>query len=438
MLAFWIVATLMLVVAVAIVLIPLLRHRPLAGPTSVEANLEVLRGQRRELEADVAAGLLPAQARDEALAELVERARSDLEPETAAPAGSAHPPWALVSVIAVVIPAVALGLYLAVGTPAATGGVPSAGAEAPVHNAQMNDMVNALAKKVRERPDDAEGWSLLARSMGSMGRFQESAEAYEHLAKLAPGDAQVLADWADALGMAQGRNLQGRPSQIVNQALAADPANPKALALAGTIALDAGDYPAAQKHWQALAAQVPPGSPDAEQVASILEEVRQRAAAAGKPLPASAPPKALAQAAPAKPVANVAAAAAPAPAMPAPKAAAAAGKDVSGSVALSPAMASQVAGNETVFIFARAENGPRVPLAVIRTNAKELPMKFALDDSQAMAPGMTISSVEALRVEARISKSGNPMAQPGDLVGTSGPVKPGTRDVKVVVDKVVP
>lgn len=436
MLAFWIVATLMLVVAVAIVLIPLLRSRSLAGPTSVEANLEVLRGQRRELEADVAAGLLPAKARDEALAELVERARSDLEPERAPSAGSANPPWALVSVIAVLIPAVALGTYLAVGTPAATGGVPTANAEAPVHNAQMNDMVDALAKKVRERPDDAEGWSLLARSMGSMGRFQEAAEAYEHLAKLVPGDAQVLADWADALGMAQGRNLQGRPTQIVNQALAADPANPKALALAGTIALDSGDFAAAQKHWQALAAQVPPGSPDADQVASILEEVRQRAAAAGKPLPASAPPRAMAQAAPAKPVASVAAAAVPAPAAPAPKAAA--GKDVSGSVALSPAMAAQVAGNETVFIFARAENGPRVPLAVIRTNASALPMKFALDDSQAMAPGMTISSVEALRVEARISRSGNPMAQSGDLVGTSGPVKPGTRDVKIVVDKVVP
>lgn len=434
MLVFWIVATLMMVVAVGIVLIPLLRPRPLAGPSAVEANLEVLRGQRRELEADVAAGLLPAQARDEALAELVERAQADLEPETVIPADPGKTPWALVSVIAVLIPVVALGTYLKVGSPMAASGVPSVAAESPGHSAQMAEMVDALGKKVRERPDDAEGWSLLARSLASIGRFKESAEAYEHLAGIVPGDAQVLADWADALGMAQGRNLAGRPADIVQKALAADPTNGKALALAGTIALDANDFPAAQKYWGALAAQVPPGSPDAQQVNAILDEVRQRAAAAGKPLPAE-PPKVVAQSAP---KAMPAPPAAPAKSAAAAPAAAPAGKNVTGSVALAPAVSAQVAGNETVFIFARAENGPRVPLAVIRATVKELPLQFALDDSQAMAPGMTISSFEQVRIEARVSKSGNVQAQPGDLVGASAPVKPGARDVKVVVDKVVP
>jgi cytochrome c-type biogenesis protein CcmH len=111
---------------------------------------------------------------------------------------------------------------------------------------------------------------------------------------------------------------------------------------------------------------------------------------------------------------------------------------VSGSVAIAPAIAGKLSGTETVFILARAEGGPRTPLAVIRAVARELPMKFALDDSQAMAPGVNISSASAVRIEARVSRTGNVIPQSGDLVGTSAPVKPGARDVKIVVDQVVP
>jgi cytochrome c-type biogenesis protein CcmH len=111
---------------------------------------------------------------------------------------------------------------------------------------------------------------------------------------------------------------------------------------------------------------------------------------------------------------------------------------VTGSVALAPEIASRVSGGETLFIFARSEGGPRVPLAVVRATASELPMKFALDDSQAMAPGVNLSSAQSVRIEARVSRSGNAAPQPGDLAGTSAVVKPGARDVKIVIDKVVP
>jgi len=109
-----------------------------------------------------------------------------------------------------------------------------------------------------------------------------------------------------------------------------------------------------------------------------------------------------------------------------------------GSVALSPGVAAKVNGAEHLFILARAEGGPRVPLAVVKVRADALPYQFALDDSQAMAPGMNISSFPEVRIEARISRSGDVKPQPGDLVGTSDVVKPGTRGVKVLVDKVVP
>ncbi len=409
MVVFWILAVSMTLAALAFVLVPLLRARPAAAPTALDANLDVLRAQRREIDADVARGLLPADARDEALAELVDRAEQDLAP-VAAGAARGGMAWWTAGIAAVAIPALAFGLYLFTGTPSASDPVAVVAADGPIDDQKIQAMVENLARKVRERPDDAQGWALLARSMAALGRFKESADAYATLVRLAPGDAQVLADYADALGMAQGRTLAGRPGELALEALRIDPTHKKALALAGTAALDRGDFATARMHWQKLAAQLPPGSADEKQVQAILGEISGRAATAQAPAAGTVP-------------------------------AAAAGVvagSVTGLVSLAPALAGQVTGAETLFIYARAEGGGRMPLAIVRARARELPRRFALDDSQAMAPGMTISSAQAVRIEARISRSGNAMPQPGDLAGASAVVKPGARDVKIVVDKVLP
>jgi cytochrome c-type biogenesis protein CcmH len=412
----------MAALAVLFVVVPLLRARAASGPSEVEANLEVLQGQRREIEADIAAGALPADSRDEALAELVGRAATDLAPAPAA-AASAGKPWPAAVAAGVAIPVVAFGLYLAIGSPNAMDPLVMAAASGKLEDHQIVEMVDSLAAKMKERPDDATGWSLLARSLSSLGRFKESAEAYEKLAKLTPGDPQVLADYADILAMAQGKRLAGKPEALIRQALEIDPKHPKALALAASAAADAGDLPASLQYCQRLADSLPPDSEDGREVAQIIAQLRQQAEGTGVKLP---PPQAPA-----------ATAAAPKPA-PAAAASAAPIQSVSGSVAIAPAIAGKLSGAETVFILARAEGGPRTPLAVIRAVARELPMKFALDDSQAMAPGVNISSASAVRIEARVSRTGNVIPQSGDLVGTSAPVKPGARDVKIVVDKVVP
>jgi cytochrome c-type biogenesis protein CcmH len=408
---FWILAVSMTAVALAFVLVPLLRPRPVAGPSPTEANLEVLRSQRREIEADVANGTLPREARSEALEELVGRAQADLAQSEVPVPRVARRPWVVAAVAAVGIPALAFGVYLAVGNPKALNPI-LATPPSQVTDQQIVAMVEGLARKVKDRPDDAQGWALLARSMAALGRFPEATEAYEHLAKLQPGDPNVLADWADSLAMVQGQSLKGRPTELVQQALRIDPHHRKALALAGSAALDAGDYEASLRYWNTLATLIEPGSRDEQQLREVVAEVRQRAAAAGKPLPD----------APAEPV----------------RAASATGKNVTGSVSLAPALAAKVSGGETLFIYARAEGGSRMPLAIVKTSAKELPMKFTLDDSQAMAPGMNISSAKAVRIEARVSRSGTAMPQSGDLVGTSPVVQPGAHDVNIVLDKVVP
>jgi cytochrome c-type biogenesis protein CcmH len=421
MAVFWILAVLMTGVALAFVLVPLLRPRPPAGPSADDANLAVLRGQRSEIESDVASGVLPPESRDEALAELVSRAEQDLQAGTKAPETNPKRPWAIAASAAVAIPALAIGLYVVLGSPVALEPQPAAAkADAPFSDHQIVEMVESLAKKVRERPDDAQGWSLLARSLGALGRYDQAAEAYAHLAKLVPGDASLLADYADALAMSRGRNLAGQPYDLVKAALKIDPKHQKALALAGTAALNEGDFATSMRYWETLAAQLTPGSEDEARVRSVLEEIRGRAAAAGKPLP------------------NARVASTPRQANPPQKAAATAGTTVSGTVTLGASVAGKVGASDTLFIFARAQNGPRIPLAVLRGSPKELPKAFQLDDSMAMAPGMQLSSTPEIRVEARISKSGNAVPQPGDLVGTSTVVKPGARDVKIVIDRVLP
>ncbi len=424
MAVFWLLAVLMTAIALAFVLVPLLRGRSVAGPGALAANLAVLRGQRHEIESDVANGVLPESERDAAMNELVERARDDLASQEAAPAPRASQPWIAVASVAVAIPALSFGLYAWLGAPAALAPPAPTHESGKLDDLQIAAMVENLAKKVRERPDDARGWALLARSMAALGRYDESAQAYEHLSQLVPDDASVLADYADALGMAQGRSLAGKPYELVKKALVIDPQHRKALALAGTAAMDAGDFKGALGYWQALAATTDPGSQDEQDVIALLDDLRQKAAAAGKPLPGAAP---IARAAPPAKIAQAPAATG-----------ASTGKALTGSVSIAPSVASKMKPSDTLFVFARAENGPRMPLAVVRTTAASLPLKFSLDDSMAMAPMARLSGASAVRIEARVSRSGNALPQSGDLLGTSAVVKPDAHDVNIVIDKVVP
>jgi cytochrome c-type biogenesis protein CcmH len=441
MVTFWLVAALLVAAALAFVLLPLLRSRSRSGPTLREANLAVLRGQRQEIENDVALGVLPRESRESALAELAARAEEDLTAAEAAFSAPTGRPWAVAAIFGVLIPAGAVGLYLWVGAPEATDPQRLAAlkADAPPGDHQIEEMVQALEEKMKGRPDDAEGWLLLARSYAATGKMQKAAEAYARVAKLVPNDANILADYADALGASRGRNLSGEPTEIVMRALKADPTHPKALALAGTAKLNSGEFAESLTYWERLYAVVAPGSGDANQVREIIEDVRARAAAAGKPLPPSkalaaapaAPAPAAAGKAPHPPMGTAAASADKAPA-------AVPGKSVSGTVKLAPALAGKVTATDTLFIYARAETGSRIPLAILRGGAGELPKAFELDDSMGMTPTARLSATPSVVIEARVSKAGGAVAQPGDLIGTSAPVAPGAKGVAIVIDRAVP
>jgi cytochrome c-type biogenesis protein CcmH len=222
-------------------------------------------------------------------------------------------------------------------------------------------------------------------------------------------DAVLLADYADALALKNGRNLDGEPMKMVDRALKIEPKNLKALSLAGTNAFQKKDYAGAVKYWEQVIQVGPPNNSLVEQVLPALTEARElaglppidRLATVGK--------------APTPPI----------------------GLTLTGTVTLASALAQDAKPDDTVFIFARAVDGSRMPLAILQKKVKDLPFKFTLDDSMAMSPESTLSKAVNVTVGARISKSGNAMPQKGDLTGQSVAVPAGSKDVAIEIKETV-
>ena len=425
---FWALALALVLATLAALVVPLLRSRARReGPADDDASAAVYRDQMRQLDADVAAGVINADERAVAEAEIVARLGTELS-ATAQPAAAtaSRAPWIVAIAIVAIVPAAALVAYLAVGNPQA---LDASGARPRMTESEVVSMVERLAQRMKSDPSDPQGWLLLGRSWSALQRYQESADAYAEAVARMPGNADALADWADALGMAQGRKLAGKPTEIIGQALAADPSHPKALALAATAAMERGDNKAAIRYWQSLLALVPPGSEDAQGIAATIVEL------GGTPA-TGAPPATGASSTPGSSSAPAPAAAAR-PAAP-PTEVASARSRITGRVEIAPALAARVPPDATLFVYARAAQGSRMPLAIVRRAARELPFEFALDDSMAMAPGATISSAREVVVEARVSASGGATAAPGDLSGVSAAITPGTGGVRITIDRVVP
>src|SRR5215831_15472100 len=241
--------------ALLFIVLPLARHAARAAESRDAVNAAVYRDQLRELEADVQAGTLAPDQRDKAREEIEARLAADLGKSEPA-AGSTGSSRGAAIALGIAVPFCALAIYLTVGTPRALSPEAEAGADPHGMTAQQFEtMVGRLAARMKERPDDVEGWMMLGRSYAVLGHFPESSAAYAKAVALAPNDAQLLADYADSLAMAQGRTLKGEPENVLKRALAADPNNVKALVLAGTAAFDRNDKAGAARYWErALAA----------------------------------------------------------------------------------------------------------------------------------------------------------------------------------------
>lgn len=442
---FWWLTALLVLLALAFVLWPLVR-RPADPFASSAANL---RAQLQTLELAERDGLLSA---DDA-AERRTKLKAQLLALLDAPAQAAQRaalPLPTVLVLAIALPLLTVILYRQFGTPHAFlfGTHASASRDAAASNTSsvapatdgsappdLRAAAQALATRLADRPDDVEGWTLLARTWQELGEFEQARDAFARVYALRPDDADVLTDYAQALGLASNpRSLLGQPRELLERALELKPAHQRAMWLYGYALRQAGDLQGTLKQWDRLLELLPEGS---SEVVSLTEQINVVRRELGQPL---LPVPTVIGTAPTGQAAASAAPATPAPAGPAPDAAdAASGASLQVRVELDPALAAKVSPNDVLYVFARAEAGPPMPLAISRVSAGQLPYSVSLDDSMAMTPALKLSTFPKVIVGARISKSGNAQASSGDLQGFSAAItQPSSAEVRVVIAEVVP
>ncbi|PZO11111.1 MAG: c-type cytochrome biogenesis protein CcmI [Burkholderiales bacterium] len=393
--------------------------KPDQQPAS-QVNLALLREQRARLETELADGTLSQDEYTQAQNELARRVLQESAPVERNRQTSRR--TATAAALLLVVPVLAIGLYAYLGEPDAVRyEAELAKSQGDVSNEDLDAMVRQMTQQLESKPPgqavDAPAWEMLARAHASRQRYADADKAYQRALELTPDNPNLLADRADLLSLLQGQSADGEPMRLVNRALAIDPGHPKALALAGSAAYGRQDFVAAQTFWQRARQRAEPGSPFAQGLESSLEAAREGIAAQ--------PGGAALLAAQTAPRTD------PAPA-------ATSHPGLRGQVTLSPELRAKLAPGDTLFVFARAVQGPRMPLAVMRVPATATPVAFTLDDSQAMTPEHRISMHEQVVVEARISRAGQALPQSGDLQGSSGPVASNSAQLQIQIDSVVP
>ncbi|HSJ79641.1 MAG TPA: c-type cytochrome biogenesis protein CcmI [Thiobacillus sp.] len=420
---FWIAVVICIGVALAFVLPPLLRKRTAAGKAARrDVNIAVYRDQLKEIEADRTNGMLTDAQFQIARQELEARLADDALSLDDAPEPGQVSSRKLGFGIAAVLPVAALGLYFWMGQPASLIEIANAQSD-PAHPAMAaaaseHDFM-ALIRKVEEKtqanPEDGAAWAMLAKSYAATERWPEALQAFERAVKLLPQDASVLSGYAEALAITNNRVLTGRSMALIQQALAIDPEDIKGLELAGIQAYQEQNFDQASNYFKRLHQLLPPESSYAQDILAAQKET-ERLAQTGMTGPDN-----LAAQAPAE----------------AKAASAGQGAAIKGSIDIAPELKSRLAETDVLFLFARpGQSGP--PVAAIRARAGQLPLEFELDDSTAMTAGNTLSQHKQVVLVARVSKSGNPMAQPGDLEGTLANVTVGATGVKIMIDQTRP
>ncbi len=415
-------ATALTLLILTLLLLPLLRGGQREAPDRREQNIAIARERLRELESRYASGEMTPPEFETARAEIERMLGLDLEGEAPAaePAAGPRGRWLILPLL-LMVPLLATALYLALGNPAAIGG--AARPQATAHEEiDVEGMVARLAARLEQEPDNAEGWAMLGRSYMALRRYPEAASAFGRLRELVGDDPRVLVRLADALAMSQQR-ISGQPARLLRQALNQEPDNVEALWMLGLAQAEKGRYREALELWGRAERQLQEQPAELEELHRLMEEARTRLGEAQVSFPgdavAAAPPAGEEAARGAEPPATAV--------------------SIPVEVTLAPELAGQAPDDATIFVFARALQGPPMPLAVVRRKLSELPLKLSLDDSMAMMPRLRISAFPKVKIEARISLSGQARAASGDLQATPVVVETASpAPVRLVIDQRVP
>ena len=406
----WLAASVLSGIALLILVPVLLRRHPVAALDRDTVNVGLARDKKAELEADFAAARISESEYALALADLKRALLLDIDAvqETGA---STRPAPGTAVVLAVTLPALAFGLYLLLGTPAAVTDHPVADttSASAKQGQDMVTLLEQLAARLTEQPDDARGWALLGNALMSTGRYLEAVPAYRRLTELRPTDAEALVRYADALAMVAGGNLSGEPTRLIEQALALDPQQIQGLWLAGIAAEKRGQPAVALAYWRRLAplvANEPESYQEVRRFITRATAATESTAAGTTASPSAQPGNAI---------------------------------RLQVVVSIDPALLTDVKPADTLFVFAREPDGPPMPVAAVRVAALPLPREVVLDERTASLTDGSLGQYARLEIGARVSRSGDAAKHAGDLIGYGAVFDPAiAAKVSVLIDRKIP
>ncbi len=375
----------LIVIAFLFILPPLWRKQSDLNVDLDQRNVKIAQHRLAELKENLRSGGLNQTQYDEQLADLEQALSDDLDIQSKVNLVSKQSHW-IIYVLVIVMPLLAGTLYWSLGNFQAVSHSAEMAIDPDVIKvAQINKMVNGLAEKLKNNPDDAQGWLMLGRSYNVLEQHALALDAFANAYRLLGDQTEILLLYADALGYVNDRNLTGKPSELISKALALEPENMKALWLAGMAKAQQGDADTAIKLWKKLEALLPPGSEYQQEIQSLLAQLKSETATV------ATQPETVAT------TSSV---------------------SITVQVSLAPELIESAAATDTVFVYAQALSGPKMPLAIARKQVSDLPITVSLNDTMAMMPTMKLSNFSEVKLLARVSKSGNAMAQAGDLIGS--------------------
>ncbi len=381
---FLLIVSVLILIAFLLILPPLWRKQTVQEADLDQRNITIAQHRLAELKENRLSGGLSQEQYEEQLADLEQALSDDLEIKSHVTAAQSQGRW-VIYVLALGIPLLAGSLYFTLGNYQAI----SHSAEMSVDPealklAEINKMVGGLAEKMKANPDDAKGWLMLGRSYKALDQFPKAVDAFANAYRLLGDQAEVMLLYADAIAYANDKNLAGKPTELVFKALALEPDNMNALWLGGMAKAQQGDPATAIKLWKKLETLLPPNSESLQEIQDLLAKIESTDAINR----VSTQPT------------DVAAVA------------------LEVQVSLAPELQKSTSPGDTVFVYAQALSGPKMPLAIVRKQVSDLPLSVSLNDTMAMMPTMKLSNFSQVKLLARISKSGNAMSQPGDLIGS--------------------
>ena len=428
-------------VAVGYLVLPLFRTSDEVVDDRKEQNIQIVREQLTELEGSFERGEVESEQYSQRRDELEQSLLLDVsgQGESVARPKTSSSSWVSAGFLALFVPISAVALYLYLGTPNAQQlAAESAQPKVPLTadgKPDIEKLVTSLHDKLRKNPDNDQGWYMLGRSYMMMQRYDGAIESYENLYRLKPEEPDVILMLADALSMKQQGKMAGRPEKLINEALARAPQNTTALWLSGMALEQEEKYQEAVDRWQLLRPLLNDDLEEQVQLDILIKRAQAKLSDdAGTDVASSAKSAISANSAKTDSVVTQNSAVTKT-AVATEKPATTAAKVIL-SVSLSDEFMAKVSPEDSVFVYAKAQTGPPMPLAASRLQVKDLPVKVTLDDSMAMMPQMKLSMFDTVIVGARISKSGNAVGVDGDLFVEQEQVSQGD-EVTLVINKIL-